>query len=223
MGSSECGGEFKLGDKAETLDANTLAILNAVSQRILTGDSGKRKVVDVGCGEGRLLARLQENGVQQLAGVGWNVETPADVAAFNGIDLSQSGWSDRLGGRRFDWVVSTEVIEHLVNPFNYLNEMRKIIELDGRLLLTFPNVHNWRSIIGYAIGGRFSGFFGPNFNHNHPLHDQHIFIPNLHLVRYFLRLTGFTIAETAWVNGSSRLMSQTVMLIAKPCDPVVLP
>lgn len=205
------------------LDANTRAILEAVSRRILgSSDPAGIAVVDVGCGEGRLLARLQEKGVRQLAGVGWVAKTPADVVAFNGIDLSQPGWSERLGDRRFDWVVSTEVIEHLVNPFQYLVELRKIIAANGRLLLTFPNVHNWRSIMGYALGGRFSGFFGPNFNDNHPLHDQHIFIPNLHLVRYFVRLTGFAIAETAWVNGGYRLTSQTVMLVAEPCDPVKL-
>lgn len=212
-----------MGCEAEMLDANTRAILEAVSLRILRhSDPAGIAVVDVGCGEGRLLARLREKGVRQLAGVGWVAKTPAGVMAFNGIDLSQFGWSERLGDRQFNWVVSTEVIEHLVNPFQYLVELRKLVAADGRLLLTFPNVHNWRSIVGYALGGRFSGFFGPNFNDNHPLHDQHIFIPNLHLVRYFLRLAGFAIAETTWVNGGYRLTSQTVMLVAAPCDPVKL-
>lgn len=212
-----------MSNEEDLLDTNTRAILNAVSKRVLGNNKASElDVVDVGCGEGRLLVRLQQQGVQRLAGVGWDARIPLEVAAFNGVDLSQAGWSARLGGCRFDWVVSTEVIEHLVNPFQYLVELRNIVAADGRLLLTFPNVHSWRSIVGYAVAGRFSGFFGPNFNDNQPLHDQHIFIPNMHLVRYFLKLAGFTIAEISWVNGRHRLTAQTVMLVAEPCEPVCL-
>lgn len=209
-----------MNNEVELLDANSNAILEAVSQHILgRSDPALIAVVDVGCGEGRLLERLQQKGIRHLAGVGWAAKIPAAVSAFNGVDLSQPGWSECLRRKRFNWVVSTEVIEHLVNPFQYLVELRKIVATDGRLLLTFPNVHNWRSILGYAVSGRFSGFFGPNFNGNHPLHDQHIFIPNLHLVRYFLKLAGFAIIEIAWVNGKHRLTAQTVMLVAEPSDP----
>lgn len=189
--------------------------------RVLSSGNVKQlAVVDVGCGEGRLLERLKKEGVQHLAGVGWAVKLPVEVAAFNGVDLSQAGWASRLQGRKFDWVVSTEVIEHLVNPFHYLVELRKIVTPGGFLLLTFPNVHSWRSIVGYAVAGRFSGFFGTNFNDDHPLHDQHIFIPNMHLVSYFLKLAGFSITEILWVNGCHRLTAQTAMVIAEPCDPV---
>lgn len=212
-----------MNNEVELLDANTRAILEAVSRCILgSSDPAQMAVVDVGCGEGRLLERLQQKGVRRLAGVGWAARMPTEVSAFNGVDLSQPGWAECLDGDRFDWVVSTEVVEHLVNPFQYLIELRKIVAPAGRLLLTFPNVHNWRSIVGYAVSGRFSGFFGPNFNDNHPLHDQHIFIPNLHLIRYFLTLAGFAIAEIVWVNGRHRLTAQTVMLIAEPSVPVSL-
>lgn len=206
----------------DDLDANTRAILMAVSARV-TRD-GKGAVIDVGCGHGRLLGRFAELGVRDLAGVGWNVAGPEGATVVGHTDLSSAGWAGRLDGRTFDWVVSTEVIEHLINPFQFLVELRRLVKPDGgRLLLTFPNVHNWRSILGYAVGGRFSGFFGPNFNQNHPLHDQHIFIPNIHLVRYFLHLTGFEPVEVAYVNGGGRLTAQTTMVVATPKDPVPLP
>ena len=209
--------------KTSGLDTNTRAILDAVSRRVLSaGEPAAMAVVDVGCGEGRLLKRLRQGGIQQLAGVGWAVRILPDIAVYNGIDLCQPGWAMRVEGRVFDWVVSTEVLEHLVNPFQYLKEVRQLVSSGGKLVLTFPNVHNFRSIVGYAIKGRFSGFFGPNFNRNHPLHDQHIFIPNMHLVRYLLGLAGFEIIETHWVNGRHRLMAQTTMLVATPCDPVRL-
>lgn len=206
------------------IDPNTKAILAAVTKRILLGgDAGSVRVLDVGCGQGRLLGVLRSRGVRNLAGVGWDIAVPPLSLGFKKIDLSQAGWAAALEGRRYDWVASTEVIEHLVNPFQYLSEMRRLVAEDGRLLLTFPNVHNLRSTVGYLLTGRFSGFFGPNFNENHPLHDQHIFIPNLHLVRYFLKLAGFSVEEIIWVNGAYRLTSQTTLLVARPCNPIALP
>lgn len=206
------------------IDPNTKAILAAVTKRVLLdADAASLKIVDVGCGGGRLLEELCARGVKQLTGVGWDVAVPSLALTFEKTDLSQAGWASTLDGRKYDWVVSTEVIEHLVNPFQFLSELRRIVAEDGRLLLTFPNVHNLRSILGFAWAGRFSGFFGPNFNENHSLHDQHIFIPNMHLVHYFLKLTGFSLEEVAWVNGSYRLTSQTTMLVARPCNPIVLP
>ena len=68
--------------------------------------------------------------------------------------------------------------------------------------------------MGYAVAGRFSGFFGPNWNDNHPLFDQHIFIPNMHLVRYFLKLNNFEIASVRYLHGSGRLTGQTTMVEA---------
>ena len=171
-------------------------------------------IVDLGCGGGLLLNRLYELGFRNLAGVGWKIEVPPNACAVPEIDLTVPGWADRLNGRTFDLVVATEVIEHLVNPYQFLVEARRLTASDGRLILTFPNVHSWRSIVGYALAGRFSGFFGPNWNDNHPLFDQHIFIPNMHLIRYFLKLNHFDIVSIRYLHGSGRLTGQTTMVEA---------
>lgn len=197
-------------------DPNSLAIRAGVSGRLGEASPDRSaSIIDLGCGGGLLLNRLHEMGFRQLAGLGWTISVPEGALAVPDVDLTLPGWADRLSGRKFDWVVSTEVLEHLVNPYQFLAEARRLVADDGRLLLTFPNVHNWRSIVGYAVGGRFSGFFGPNWNENHPLFDQHIFIPNIHLVRYFLQLNKFEIVSIRYLHGSSRLFGQTTMLEAR--------
>lgn len=211
--------------KADDLDRNSRAILEGVLHRMAAspGDLAPLSFIDVGCGEGRLLTHLAELGASRLIGVGWKIKVPPGAVRVEGVDLSRAGWTDRLEGKLFDWVISTEVLEHLVNPFDYLVGLRRLASPQGRLLLTFPNVHNLRSIVGYAVSGRFSGFFGPNFNKNHPLYDQHIFVPNHHLIRYFLRLAGFTDVKINYLNGIGRLFSQTTLLEATPCAPIQLP
>ncbi len=193
-------------------DPNSLAIRDGVSKRIVDLFPDKNvRVADLGCGEGELLVRLGELGYESLTGVGWKVHVPPQVGKVEEIDLSQVGWADRLGGATFDVLTATEVLEHLVNPYEFLTQARRLTSPNGRLILTFPNVHNWRSIVGYAVAGRFSGFFGPNWNSNHPLHDQHIFVPNHELVTYFLKLSGFEVVSIDYLLGRGKLFGTTAL------------
>lgn len=194
-------------------DPNAIATFGAVAREI---GGGAVSVLDLGCGSGELLTVLQRQGVGDLTGVGWDIAVPAGVVAINGVDFGRADWTAKLGGRTFDVVVATDVIEHLCNPYQFLADALALVHGRGRLILTFPNVHNLRSIVGYALAGRFSGFFGPNFTDGHPLFDQHIFVPNLHLLRYFLRLTGFAPPTLQYVYGPGRLFSQTTLLVTRP-------
>src|SRR5467141_2582804 len=107
-------------------DPNSLAIRAGVSGRI-AGISPDRqaRVADLGCGEGELLARLAELGFHELTGIGWKVEVPSNVEKVEGVDLSQVGWSESLSGATFDILTATEVLEHLVNPYEFLTQARR--------------------------------------------------------------------------------------------------
>ena len=193
-------------------DPNSLAIRAGVSERVAEVSPDRQaRVADLACGDGELLARLADLGFGQLTGIGWKVTVPATVKKVEAIDLSQVGWADKLGDATFDILTATEVLEHLVNPYEFLTQARRLTKPGGRLIMTFPNVHNWRSIIGYAVAGRFSGFFGPNWNSNHPLYDQHIFVPNHELVGYFLKLAGFEIVSIDFLFGRGKLFGTTAM------------
>lgn len=198
-------------------DPNSNAIAHGVRRRIAetTADKGA-SIADLGCGDGRILSDLKGEGFGKLTGIGWQFTVSDGIDRVEGIDLASPGWADRLEGRRFDRIISTEVLEHLVNPYQFLLEARRLVADDGLMILTFPNVHSWRSIVGYATAGRFSGFFGPNWNDGHPLYDQHIFIPNMHLVRYFTRLVGFDLERVSYLHGRGRLFGQTTMVECRP-------
>ena len=194
-------------------DKNAILTFDAVVEFMNKDANNKNiSILDIGCGQGELLKELHDNGFENLIGLGYEVPSLSFVRLIDGIDLSEKNWGDRFLSEQYDYVVSTDVIEHLINPYQFLIESHKLIKPDGVLILTFPNVHNLKSILLYMVSGRFSGFFGRNFNKDHYLYDQHIFIPNLHLLKYFLNISGYRIKNVFYINGVGKFFSQTTML-----------
>ncbi|MDX2226057.1 MAG: methyltransferase domain-containing protein [Verrucomicrobiae bacterium] len=196
-------------------DPNALATFQAVLH-VITGHLPDRTtaVTDLGCSDGQLLSILHGEGYRNLTGVGFHVSAPPPIKTVTGVDLSVPGWAAQLPGKQ-SLALATDVIEHLCNPLGFLNECSHILEPGGLLLLTFPNVHNLRSRIAYMLTGRFSGFFGPNMRPEMELYDQHIWIPNRHLLRYFLEKSGFETLHVGYVHGPGVFFSQTTLLLAR--------
>jgi SAM-dependent methyltransferase len=195
-------------------DPNALATFDAVVAAIAARAPDRAAViVDAGCGSGQLLQRLADAGFRDLVGLAYEAPEIAGAALLRGIDLGVAGWAGRVG-RQADLLVATDVIEHLENPLLFLRESGLLVRPGGWLVLTFPNVHNLRSIIGYALSGRPSGFFGPNLSPK-PLFDQHIWMPNRHVVEFFLQQAGFTGPDWRHIHGRGRLFAQTAMVVAR--------
>ncbi|HUQ95339.1 MAG TPA: class I SAM-dependent methyltransferase [Bryobacteraceae bacterium] len=110
-------------------------------------------VLDVGCGGGLLLAMLRERGArvvgldlaQAAASVTWNV---SGVPAICG-SLSRPP----IAGQSCAAVTMFHVLEHLYDPAAYLDEARKMLPAEGRLIVQVPNAECWQFLL-----------FGENWN-----------------------------------------------------------
>ena len=103
--------------------------------------SGAR-VLDYGCGLAPLAPVLAEAG---------NTVTAIDLDA-NAVRVAQQTWADLpqidirhgnitdLPDAAFDFVISTQVIEHVHNPGIYLSEINRVLDDGGQLLISTPNV-----------------------------------------------------------------------------------
>lgn len=58
----------------------------------------------------------------------------------------------------FDFIVSTEVIEHLENPRAVFREFYRLLKPGGKVLLTTPNQESIRSLVALVFGGHFAAF-----------------------------------------------------------------
>lgn len=103
-----------------------------------------KKILDVGCGNGYLVRLLVENGFDAF-GID---------ASESGINIAKKYYPDRfylqdinskilpmeLQHINFDTIISTEVIEHLYDPKDYIEFCKDILNKNGKgiLILTTP-------------------------------------------------------------------------------------
>lgn len=65
--------------------------------------------------------------------------------AVDGIcsDIESLEWENKFAGKKFDYVIFADVLEHLRNPRGILEQVRKFIKEDGSVLISVPNIaHN---------------------------------------------------------------------------------
>ena len=96
------------------------------------------RLLEVGCGSGRTLARLAE--------LGWQVQgidnDPGAVTAArrHGLSVLQGDLQHaELAAASFDAVVFAHVIEHLRNPTAALQQAHRLLRPGGRLVVLTPN------------------------------------------------------------------------------------
>jgi SAM-dependent methyltransferase len=150
----------------------------------------KGTVLEVGCGNGEFLARLQT--------IGWNViGTDVDplaiqLARTRGIDARLGElMSLQLPTNSVDAVLLHHVIEHMHNPREILNECMRIVRPGGKLVLVTPNNRS----LGHHI-------FGPAW---YPLDPpRHVIIFSLSSLTTLLRESGCKLERAETTSRGAR-------------------
>jgi 2-polyprenyl-3-methyl-5-hydroxy-6-metoxy-1,4-benzoquinol methylase len=108
-------------------------------EEMCLGDCPPGRLLDVGCGDGAFLHRMQQRG-WEVAGVDFDAAAVAAARQRYGLELFAGDLHDaHFPAENFDAVTLNHVIEHLYNPLETLQEIRRVLRPRGLLVLVTPN------------------------------------------------------------------------------------
>ena len=175
-------------DREIKLDANDP--LARFAQRLPPGAS----ILDLGCGPGvlgRLTASLKKPGT--FDAVEGDPEAVAMARGFYrdiiAADLQNADLASLFPGRKYDFIVLADVIEHLEAPGRLLRRLPALLQPQGRLLISLPHI-GYAGLVAELLAGQFA-------------YRPHGLVDRTHL-RFFTRasaarllaLNGFAVAAT---------------------------
>ena len=112
-------------------------------------------LLDVGAGDGTLATRLRDDGFEVKAVDLFTKDfqpTDIEIRAANlnaGIPFADG---------EFQFVVATEVIEHLENPWHFVRELYRVTKPGGVVIISTPNLANAYTRLWFALTGRLFNF-----------------------------------------------------------------
>jgi len=112
----------------------------------------RSKVLDLGCGDGTLLAWLMEN--KQCDGRGVEIDsTLVQQAIARGASVYQGDLLESLSDYpdgTFDYVILSQTLQQVDHPRTVLREMLRV---GRRMVVGFPNFGYWRIRLAFLFGG----------------------------------------------------------------------
>lgn len=111
------------------------------------------RVLDLGCGDGALLAFLKETKRIDARGIELNPEM-VQAAIARGVSVYQGDLESSLReypDKAFDYVLLSQTVQETRRPLRVLTEMLRI---GDRAIVAFPNFGHWRVRFSHLMSGR---------------------------------------------------------------------
>ena len=159
------------------------------------------KVLDLGCGDGELLAWLSQHKDVDARGVEISGQK-VQKAIARGVSVYQGDLEEALSdlpGGAFDFVILSQTLQETRSPLRVLKEMLRV---GNRAIVAFPNFGHWTVRLAHLWTGR-----APKTKlFPHEWYDS----PNIHFLTVhdfesLAALEGWTIERRIYLQGQRRV------------------
>ncbi len=151
-----------------------------------TFKDNKIKILDFGCGSGFYLYELKKRGYNDSLGIDFNEEVISAAKEVYGINAEKLDLNYLLiNNYKFDLILLNQVLEHVDEPLELLKNLHKLLNKDGILFISVPNINYFK------IRKKIRNSVLPSGNY--PPH--HISFFNVHSLKYILSLSNALIIE----------------------------
>ena len=119
---------------------------------VLTELTAESSVLDIGPGSGAIGAYLKQDlGVTQLSAVEIDPETiemlrEQEIYSEIKTDVSE------LSVQQFDCILLMDLLEHLPDPFSFLQEIQTLLKPGGIICVSVPNIAHWSIRFSLLLG-----------------------------------------------------------------------
>jgi 2-polyprenyl-3-methyl-5-hydroxy-6-metoxy-1,4-benzoquinol methylase len=118
------------------------------------------RVLEVGCGSGGTIRWLKQN---HRVGKSWGIELfePAGRLAQPSMDHLQIGNAEELiatvwPAQQFDLVLCLDVLEHMTDPWRFVEQLAQRVAPSGQLIASIPNVRCLHTLIPLLLRGEWT-------------------------------------------------------------------
>lgn len=155
-----------------------------------------KNILDIGCGCAPISSSIA--GRNKIIGIDLS-ESALRKASRKGINCIVSGVEDRLPfkEKRFDFVLITEVLEHIFDPCSLLKEIHRVLKDEGLIICSTPNSSFILNRLSFLFTGLIKDCTAQDrLIDNTPYITEHIRIIPPKLLKRLLVDSGFSISKT---------------------------
>ena len=146
-------------------------------------------ILDIGCSNGSFLISAKENNFEHIFGIELNTQI-AKIASDRGVEIIGRTLDDASKtGMTFDVITLWDVFEHLPDPINALKKTFIMLNQDGFLFLSIPNLNSFDR---FLFGKNWIGWDAP----------RHFYLFDQKLMRILLSDVGFTNIQLFGITGA---------------------
>jgi cyclopropane fatty-acyl-phospholipid synthase-like methyltransferase len=161
-----------------------------------------------------MLARFRDIGFTELHAVEHNIPR-FQLAGINPLVIDLNTEFCQQFDRRFGLVSAIEIIEHLDCPRDFLRRVWALLEEEGYLLLTTPNISSWVGRIYFFLRGEPRWFDETHYRRGHvsPITDVQM--------RFMLRENGFDLVDSTSAGSFFGPLKRLVLAPVSLCFRVL--